>query len=495
MVLPVDNPTKSYWIEATEPELRASTSTEQLPAETDVIIVGSGYTGAATAYWIHKFTDKTGTTPRMCMLEARDVCGGATGRNGGQLRPHAYSRYPPWSERFGPDIAYELIKHEMAHLPAFKNLLAEEGITEEVCFKLGDTFDAAMSEEAWMRLKGAYELMKRDHGEDGEVVRDCRVIEDPVVAEEFTQMKGCLAAVVHPAGQVWPYKFVHALLRIVLKTGHLQLYDHTPATNISERDSNGWITVTTPRGVIQTRAVMHATNRWASHLLPDFSNLISAGLATVAAIKAPKGFIKHTGAQHWDSIVNNYHLQLPPPYNTIIVGGAKQVLVHDPKCYIGSDKEDKLIPGVPEFYQSWPESDIVEWEGKDPAELGLEVEDGGCWTGVTSSSIDNFPFVGAIPDRPGHFIAAGYTGHGMPRILLCAAHIAPLILDSLGVEFTPPSLVEPYPKLPAPYEITKERIDRLQKEDTSLRFENSVKQAEESAKKAFCNTDRCRPNA
>ncbi|PVH78497.1 FAD dependent oxidoreductase superfamily [Cadophora sp. DSE1049] len=494
MVLPVNNPSKSYWIEAAESKLDEFQSPE-LPSETDVVIVGSGYTGAATAYWIHKFTEKNGTTPRMCMLEARNVCGGATGRNGGQLRPHAYSRYTPWSEKFSPEVAYDLIKHEMAHLPAFDKLLAEEGITEEVCFKLGETFDAAMSEEAWTRLKGAYDLMKKDHGEDGEVVRDCRLIEDPEGAEGFTQMIGCLAAVVHPAGQVWPYKFVHALLRIVLKTRHLKLYDHTPATHVSERDENGWITVKTPRGEIRTRVVMHATNRWASHLLPNFNKLISAGLSTLAAIKAPEGFIKHTGAQHWDSVVNNYHLQLPPPYNTIIIGGAKQVLVHDPKSYINSDREDELIPGVPEFFQSWPQSDIVGWEGKDPAELGMEVEKGGCWTGVTSSSIDNFPFVGAIPDQPGHFIAAGYTGHGMPRILLSAAHTTPLILESLGVKFTPPSLVEPYPKLPGPYEITKERMDRLQNVDAGLKLENSVKKAEESAKKDFCNTSRCGPKS
>jgi plasmid maintenance system antidote protein VapI len=98
---------------------------------------------------------------------------------GGQLRPHAYSRYLIWSERFGPDGAMELIRHEMAHLPAFKNLASQEGITEEICLKFGETFDAAMTEEAWARLEGAYSA-----------------------AEEFTQMKGALAAVVHPAGQM-----------------------------------------------------------------------------------------------------------------------------------------------------------------------------------------------------------------------------------------------------------------------------------------------------
>jgi plasmid maintenance system antidote protein VapI len=96
----------------------------------------------------------------------------------------------------------ELIKHEMAHLLAFQDLLAEEDIAEEVCFRLGETFDAAMSDEAWVRLKDAYEAMKKDHGEDNEVVRVCRLIEDTKAAEEFTQMKACLGAVVHPAGQV-----------------------------------------------------------------------------------------------------------------------------------------------------------------------------------------------------------------------------------------------------------------------------------------------------
>ncbi|ORY67771.1 FAD dependent oxidoreductase-domain-containing protein [Pseudomassariella vexata] len=511
MVLPIDNPTKSYWIEAAGSRLRNFRSTDELPKEVDVVIVGSGYTGATTAYWLHKYTEKNGQQPKVLMLEARDICGGATGRNGGQLRPHAYSRYPLWSGRFGPDGALALIKHEMAHLPAFKELLDVEVIAEEVCFKLGETFDAAMSDEAWIRLKGAYEAFKKDHGQDGEVIRDCRLIDDPEAAEEFTQMKGCIGAVVHPSGQIWPYKFVHAMLRIVMESGNLNLQANTPATSVSKRDATGWITVQTPRGEVRTKTVMHATNRWASHLLPSFSNLIFAGRATLAAIRAPEGFIKNTGAQHWDSLVNNYNLQLPPPYNTIMVGGAKQVLVHNPRGYLNNDEEDKQFNGVPKFYMSWPASDIVGWQGGDPAELGKPVDEGGVWTGIMSSSVDAFPFVGAVPDHDCHFIAAGYTGHGkrfvkskdglkkdtdnvegMPRVLLSSAHIAPLILDSLGLEYTAPALVASYPPLPEPFHVTKERVESLQKLDAAALLEASVKLSLESAEKPFCNDARVR---
>jgi len=54
MVLPMDNPTKSYWIEGAESPMRNFRSTDQLPKEADVVIIGSGYTGATSAYWLHK---------------------------------------------------------------------------------------------------------------------------------------------------------------------------------------------------------------------------------------------------------------------------------------------------------------------------------------------------------------------------------------------------------------------------------------------------------
>ena len=49
---------------------------------------------------------------------------------------------------------------------------------------------------------------------------------------------------------------------------------------------------------------------------------------------------------------------------------------------------------------------------------------------VASSSIDGFPFVGAIPDRQGHFVAAGYTGHGKIRSL----HIVSTVPSCSSVE-------------------------------------------------------------
>ncbi|GIZ43973.1 hypothetical protein CKM354_000718200 [Cercospora kikuchii] len=491
MVLPVPNPTKSYWIEAAESPLRHHRSTSELPSEADVVIVGSGYSGASTAYWLHKSTENATNKPRMVMLEARDICSCATGRNGGQLRPHAYSRYLPWKEIFGAQGAMELIRHEMSHLPAFKALAEVEGIAEEVCLKFGETFDAAMTEEAWTRLKGNYEAMKADHGADNEIIKVCKLLEDATEAEDFTQMKGTLSAVVHPAGQIWPYKFVHALLRIVLEAGNFNLQAHTPAQSVSDRDADGWITVTTDRGTIRTRSVVHSTNRWASHLLPEFSNLITGEKCAMGSIKAPEGFVKHTGSQHWDSAINNYFLQLPPPYNTIIFGGGRQFLIHKPEeCFL-NDEEDKQVDGFDDFVKTWPASDVKDWSGPNPAELGKDAGEGGVWTGIESGSADSFPFVGPVPGRQGQFMAAGFVGHGMPRILGSTAHITPLLLDYLGTEHKMPSMADVFPPLPTPFHATPERVERLVRTaDLEAKLKAYRERCAESAAKPFCHTER-----
>jgi len=52
MILPVENPTKSYWIEAADSPLKDHRTTDDLPQKTDVLIVGGGYTGMTVAYWL-----------------------------------------------------------------------------------------------------------------------------------------------------------------------------------------------------------------------------------------------------------------------------------------------------------------------------------------------------------------------------------------------------------------------------------------------------------
>lgn len=56
-------------------------STEDLPPECDVAIIGAGLSGVSTAYHLCNLAD-TGRRLSIVLLEARQVCSGATGRNG-----------------------------------------------------------------------------------------------------------------------------------------------------------------------------------------------------------------------------------------------------------------------------------------------------------------------------------------------------------------------------------------------------------------------------
>lgn len=86
----------------------------------------------------------------------------------------------------------------------------------------------------------------------------------------------------------------------------------------------------------------------------------------------------------------------------------------------------------------------------------------------------------------------------MPRILGSTAHISPLILDSLQMRYSMPSMADIFPPLPQPFRATPERVECLVKSaDVTLveKVEANRKSCQESAAKPFCNDERSRPKA
>jgi hypothetical protein len=75
--LPVNDPTLPYWtVPPINLNLPARNNTA-LPTHVDVLIIGSGITGVSCARTLWK---KGPPGLRVLVLEARDVCSGATGR-------------------------------------------------------------------------------------------------------------------------------------------------------------------------------------------------------------------------------------------------------------------------------------------------------------------------------------------------------------------------------------------------------------------------------
>lgn len=82
--LPFQNPTEAAWQIPPDPLLQHYRSTEELPTGIlDVVIIGSGLSGTSVAWHLlHGDGEPRSKYLSALMLEARDVCSGATGRNG-----------------------------------------------------------------------------------------------------------------------------------------------------------------------------------------------------------------------------------------------------------------------------------------------------------------------------------------------------------------------------------------------------------------------------
>lgn len=84
--LPTLKSTASFWHSEPSPLLTAHRSTRELPSHADVVIIGSGMTGASVAHHLLNDGDKHEKL-NVVMLEAREACWGATGRVRLDMRP------------------------------------------------------------------------------------------------------------------------------------------------------------------------------------------------------------------------------------------------------------------------------------------------------------------------------------------------------------------------------------------------------------------------
>jgi lysine/ornithine N-monooxygenase len=79
---PVADAIPSYWRKQVG-LIDTHRSTEHLPTRADVLIIGAGYAGASIVHHIVEECERRDQPiPSILILEAREACSGATGRNG-----------------------------------------------------------------------------------------------------------------------------------------------------------------------------------------------------------------------------------------------------------------------------------------------------------------------------------------------------------------------------------------------------------------------------
>lgn len=291
--LPSAHPTTPYWLHALSPLLRGHRTTPALPAAVDVVVIGSGITGsfAADALLEDVAPGRDGggggggpAQHKVLLLEAREACSGATGRNGGHCQPMLYTS--------APDVA----TFELATFHFLARLVAEHGIACDWRALPGGGVHAYLDAEVFAAaaaLVDALRAVRPDLAAQVTTVRPDADADADGLTLEALRLRGAVGALVQRhAASLWPYKLVAWVLERLVRThgasGAFNLQTGTPAQRI-RRDGPLW-TVETPRGPVRARCVLLATNGYASHLLPaGLADLVVPVRAQIAALVPPGG--------------------------------------------------------------------------------------------------------------------------------------------------------------------------------------------------------------
>jgi hypothetical protein len=159
-VLPQPRTTSSFWFtEPPFPEL-VDVQSPQLPSSADIVIVGSGITGAAVAWTIQREARRKGQEKRVVVVEARQLTSGATGRNGGHIKPPLYQAFAEVKQNLGVETAVELIRFWRMHLDCLRELCMAENFEAAECREV-ETADLAIDEMEFKKAKVEVEELQK----------------------------------------------------------------------------------------------------------------------------------------------------------------------------------------------------------------------------------------------------------------------------------------------------------------------------------------------
>ncbi|PPQ66146.1 hypothetical protein CVT26_010869 [Gymnopilus dilepis] len=286
--IPVVNSTLPYWTIPNSP-IAQHGKDAPLPEYADVVIIGSGVTGTSVAKAILELADanqKDSDPIQVVMVEARDACSGATGRNGGHASPIIYNEYEDLKNEFGVSIAQQILRYRIAHINALIEVAREENVLSESQARLVEDYDAFLHPELFEQAKAQLDVYLKEVPED--MKEYFSIIDKRSDIDKLQLSSATTGLIVKPGAAIHAYRFVTGILtRLLNRFSNFQLYTSTPVTAVkSDKDS---YVLTTPKGSIRTRHVIHATNAWASHLLPGLRKKIIPVRAHMTAQRPGKG--------------------------------------------------------------------------------------------------------------------------------------------------------------------------------------------------------------
>ncbi|SPC64322.1 uncharacterized protein UHOD_05019 [Ustilago sp. UG-2017b] len=447
-----DKATVSYWL-ATTPAHLLPESLDAPPSQSDVVIIGSGITGVSCALHLinslpssSSSLEKTeGGVRTITIVEARQFCSGATGRNGGHLTAASALAYTDIAAN--PDhllgqacvnfavaqrkdaigkAVQEMLQFEEDTANAIRRLIAQEavekdvGFTDEKNWHLCFTQEEVEAFEDSLAQAGEHERMKK-------FVDKVRRVGKEEVDSRMNHPHGVVGVFEIPGATLHPRALVAVIYRraerLAKQKGiNLNLVTECPVHSVAPTTDGSKLT--TSNGAIDAGYVVHATNGYASHLLPSLSTPTTGITPTRAQVIAlppsSPSYLWGMGLSAGDGYEYGHQRPSsePPLY---ILGGGRE---YAPSREWGVADDTTLNSDVSEFLHPCMGKVFPNSYG------GKEVERE--WTGIMGYTKTKNPIVGTIGGSRGReWIAAGYSGHGMTRAYGCAEVVAEMVMAEI----------------------------------------------------------------
>ncbi|CAD0115504.1 unnamed protein product [Aureobasidium uvarum] len=451
--LPCRDPTDSYWLEDPPfPEL-VNIHSEKLPERTDVVIIGSGITAAAVARSLLQESERKKQNITLTVLEARDICSGATGRNGGHIKASPHETFERLEAGFGAERAVALTRFQLNHLEYLTDFCKNKGFTQAECRKV-ETVDLFFDQKAFD--KACHTITKL---ESLLPEWQAMIYQAAEAREKFAVSDQVVGASSYQAGALWPYRFVTAVWNGLLQDypQRITIETNTPVLSIDKEGPSDYAyNVYTDRGVISCKHVVHATNAWMGHLLPKL-NKKATGMRAHMSAQNPghhnyEGF---NGDRSWSLVYGpddfDYMTQRPfsDGIGDMMLGGGTFRSKNNGLDQIGiwDDSRTDVLTSA-HLAGILPIVFSRENQQREPARQAKFLQQH--WSGILSLTGDALPFVGKLNTRvtgrssaqnsgkdsndSAEWISAGYNGEGMVYAWLCATALGIMIMGSEDVD-------------------------------------------------------------